>query len=183
MRKLVQILSTAILGASLIAGVASASTATCGVSDTGPGSTNTVNCVDSNNTTVTCNNKDMIEESSGQSASSGSTSSSSNTTSGNSTSGMSSNSNTDTVSVGASCTPVSTKSGGTTFTTSAIVAKTAPAAAAKSTTTMTTATPSSLPDTGSNSALVDAAIGVAIVAGVMGLARLGFATLKHQQLR
>ena len=169
----------------MIAGVASASTVDCGISNTGPNSKNTVNCVDSNDTTVTCNNNDKIADISGQSSTSGNASSSSNTSSGNSTSGSSSNSNTNTVQVGASCTPVSSKSG-TTFTTSALVSKTAPAAAMKSTTstTATTATtPSSLPNTGSDSALVDAAIGVAVVAGVMGLARLGFATLKHQQLR
>src|SRR4051812_29172730 len=98
------VVTTAMVGMS--GGVAFADTVTCSISDTGPGSTNTVNCVDNNNNTVTCTNNIVVSTSNNQNSNSGSSNNSGNTSGGGSSSGDASNSNNVVVNVGASCAPV-----------------------------------------------------------------------------
>src|ERR1700709_2805127 len=98
MKKFIQIITASLVGVGLMAGVAAADSVTCGsITNTGPGSTNTISCVDENNKQVTCNNNETIVESNDQNASSGGAFTTGNTTSGNANSGDSSNNNTVTV--------------------------------------------------------------------------------------
>jgi len=176
MRKILLTITSSVLGIGLMGAVASASAVTCSgsVSNTGAGSTNTVSCVDTNNVSVSCNNKDVITQSNTQNSTSGGATTSGNTSGGNSTSGSSSNSNSTKVQLGASCAPVAGTT--TAFTTGAVVTTTSTPAA-----TMTTpaATPTSLPSTGSNSSLDAAIVGVSALGGV-SLVSAGAIVLKKQ---
>jgi hypothetical protein len=137
-----------------MAGVASAATVTCGnISNTGPGSTNSITCVDENNKQVICNNDLKVSESNDQTSSSGSAFTTDNTGAGGATSGDSQANNNVTVTLGASCAPVTTASvttptTPTTTPTPAVGGK----GAAPVATPQPAAKPVSLPETGSNTA-------------------------------
>lgn len=88
MKKVLKVLSTSVVGASLMLGVASAD-----ISNTGPGSSNTQTTTTNNSSTVTNNNTCNIKNTSTQNASSGNANNSGNTNSGNSSSGSANNSN------------------------------------------------------------------------------------------
>ena len=173
MRKLLLTLTTSVIGLGLMGGVASASSVTCNgsISNTGANSNNTVNCVDTNNVSVTCSNNETIVEGNNQTSTSGSATNSGNTSSGNATSGSSNNSNSVTVQLGGGCAPVAGST--TAFTTSAVSAP-----ASTSTPAAAAATPTTLPNTGSNSALDAATVGLGALAGV-SLVSAGAVTLKR----
>src|SRR4051812_28595574 len=111
MKRLLQAATGLLLGVSTMVGVAAADTVCSGsISGTGTGSTNTVNCVDNQNTTVSCVNNVVVSNTNSQTASSGGAFTVGNTSSGGATSGSSNNSNTVVVNVGESCAPVTTAS-------------------------------------------------------------------------
>lgn len=180
MRRLLLAIPTTLIGVGLMAGVANASTVTCSgsISNTGPGSTNTVNCVDTNNVSVSCNNQGVIVENNNQNSTSGSATSGSNTSGGSATSGSSSNSNTVTVQLGASCAAVP---GQTTFTTSAVVTPASTSTPAATPTSTPAATPTSLPTTGSSSSLDFAIAGVSAFGGVSLLSAGALTVKRHLQ--
>jgi hypothetical protein len=110
MKRILQSLAVSLLTIGMTGGIAAAATVTCGgsISNTGPGSTNTVSCVDTENNSVSCDNNIVISNDNEQSASSGSAFTTDNTSAGGSTSGSAENSNSTVVAVGASCAPVET---------------------------------------------------------------------------
>ena len=182
MRRLVFSTLTTLLGVGLMSGAAAAATTVTfnsSISNTGPNSTNTVNCVDKNDIDVTCSNTGTIVETNNQTSNSGSATVNGNTTGGSSTSGNASNSNTYTVQLGASCAPVTTPSnttpsggkGGGGFTTSAVIATTAP--------TVSPSAPASLPNTGSNAALKDALFGLAGLGGLVAVSLSSVGIKRH----
>lgn len=108
MKRFIQILAAATVSCGLMAGVASADTITCGnISDTGPGSHNSINCTDDQNNSVTCNNNVVVDNTNDQTATSGGAFTTDNTNSGNANSGDADNNNNVVVTLGASCAPVS----------------------------------------------------------------------------
>lgn len=99
----------AITSLAFMGGVASAQTpTTCAdgeatITNTGPGSVNEIECVDSREITVTCSNNIYVVNDNSQTGSSGNANNSGNTTGGNSISGSATNENGATVQIGASC--------------------------------------------------------------------------------
>lgn len=192
MRRLLLTLTTSIVGVGLMSGLAMASTATCTITTTGANSTNIDNCIDTNNKTVICNNKDVVVENNNQTAVSGNASSSSNTSAGGATSGNASNNNIYTIKLGASCAPVAGTTSGT-FTTQSVIS-TQPQSGGKgggSATTAsptnvgspTSAAPNSLPNTGSNGDVNAAVTGAGILGGLALVAASSVALLKRHMLR
>lgn len=115
MKKLVQFLSTSTVAMTMVVGVAAAGASSSTIcsgsnSNTGAGSTNTVKCVDKNNTQVSCVNNLVVTNNNPQKAKSGGAFTVGNTQSGNAGSGDSDNNSTVTVTVGAACAPVATAS-------------------------------------------------------------------------
>lgn len=103
MRGLVAIItSLAFMG-----GVASAQTGCEGatITNTGPGSTNEITCVDSSTVHVVCSNDIYVVTDNSQSSGSGDADNSGNTTGGSSITGNATNENGTTVEIGASCAP------------------------------------------------------------------------------
>ncbi len=181
MRRLLSTLATVVLGVGLSSGVAAASTVTCGITNTGPGSNNTVTCVDSNNVQVTCTNNVVVANSSSQSSSSGSASTSGNTSGGSSSSGNASNSNTVTVNLGASCAPVASGTAAAAGGKGGTLAFTTLAAASPGTSAASGV--AALPETGSNTALDTALIGVAVLGGSMVASRLSLMAYRRHTLK
>jgi hypothetical protein len=113
MKKLLKAVAVAGVMVGMSGGVAFADTTCSGsISNTGPGSNNTVTCVTSNNESVKCENNIVVKNDNDQNANSGSASVDGNTTGGSATSGSASNSNSTVVKVGTSCAPVATSGGG-----------------------------------------------------------------------
>lgn len=106
-RKIISLLGT-VAGCIVLSGVASAQSVD--ISNTGPGSNNTVTSTSSSTTTCTSTNQVQVTNTSQQGSSSGSSNTSGNTTGGSATSGSASNSNTASTSVTANggCTLAST---------------------------------------------------------------------------
>lgn len=148
MKKLIQTLSVAILSAGVMTGVAAAQS----ISNTGPGSTNTVTNTTTNTPIVTCVNSTTVTNSNSQSSNSGTSTNSGNTNSGGATTGSSSNNNTTVTNVTTGCPAGQVRqvvgghgSGpGGSFTAAEVAA---------------------LPLTGSHSALNNVAVGIAVLGG------------------
>jgi len=96
MKRLLKILAAAILGAGLFTGAASAQS----ISNTGPGSTNTITNSQNCNASVTNNNNVSVSGSNNQNASSGNATNTGNTSGGNSSSGNASNNNSTSINFG-----------------------------------------------------------------------------------
>ncbi len=73
------------------------------ITNTGPGSTNVVECVDSREITVTCSNNIYVVNENSQTGSTGDADNSGNTTGGGSVTGNATNENGATVEIGATC--------------------------------------------------------------------------------
>jgi hypothetical protein len=183
-KKLIQIIATAILGIGLSAATVSADSVTCGsISTTGQDSTNTVTCVDSNKVDVSCNNNVVVDNNNDQTSNSGTATSSGNTEGGSATSGNSSNSNTATVSVGASCAPVAGTSQFTTTPSGGKGAGAVPAATVSATTPAAAPAAAALPDTGSNTLLDGAIASLVVLGSALTASRLGLFAFRRVSLK
>jgi hypothetical protein len=181
MKRIIQAISGAILAIGLTAGVASADTVNCGnISNTGPGSVNSITCTTSTGVNVYCNNDTHLTTTNNQNASSGYSVVTGNTTGGSSTSGGAQNSNQTNLTVGLSCAPAASSApaavtppaggqgGGAPVAAAAAPAKPvggvgagAPAAAV-----------ASLPETGSQAPERDAAIAAVALSSALVLPKL-----------
>lgn len=182
MKKLIQIISTATVAVSLLAGTAAAvaETGTCGtISNTGPGSDNTITCVVDNNTNIVCNNDLKVELSNDQSGDSGSGSTSGNTSGGFTTTGNVDNNNVATVAIGASCAPVTVASTTTVTPTPAAGGQ----GAAVATPAAKPAAPKSLPETGSNTAQKLGLDSLVVLGGTLGLSQVVLRAYRRLALR
>ncbi len=111
MKRVLQGLATSLVTIGLMGGVAAATTTCNGtITNTGPGSTNTITCDDTQNQNVSCDNNLIVDNSNHQSANSGQAFTTGNTSGGNATTGNSENSNTTSVDVhiGDACALVAT---------------------------------------------------------------------------
>ncbi len=109
MKKLLKILSAAVISTAFIGSFASA--ATCDeivVNNTGPGSNNQVVCNVTVDVTVTCTNGTYLLNSNSQSAVSGAVNNQGNTSGGAAISGNATNENGQTVAIGSQCGPATT---------------------------------------------------------------------------
>jgi LPXTG-motif cell wall-anchored protein len=186
-KKLLQTLAGAVAGVALMGGVAAASTVTCGnISNTGPGSTNTITCVDSQEHNVSCNNNVIVKNSNDQDAQSGGAFTTDNTSGGSASSGNSSNSNSVVVTVGASCAPVqaaSSQPSGGSGGGGEVAAASTSAAPAGGSGGGGAAQVAALPETGSSNLQSAAVAGVAVLAAGLGLSRLGLLAYRRISLK
>lgn len=106
MKRFMRGIVAVIIAAGVMGGPAYAQDACDGalvISNTGPGSTNEIKCVDSNTVRVTCTNDVYVVNNNSQTSESGDATNSSNTTGGSSITGNATNENGTTVQIGASC--------------------------------------------------------------------------------
>lgn len=106
MKRFMRGIVAVIIAAGIMGGPAYAQQACDGalvISNTGPGSTNEVECVDSNTIRVICTNDVYVVNNNSQTSESGDATNSSNTTGGSSITGNATNENGTTVQIGASC--------------------------------------------------------------------------------
>lgn len=180
MKRVIQFLSTLVLGMGFLSSVASAASVTCGASNTGANSNNTVVCQTSNNEYVTCNNGVVVLNNNGQTAHSGDAFVINNTNAGGSTSGNTTNVNGVEVEIGVTgCAPVTT--------TSTTPTPTAPSGGggAGQPAAPVQAAPkvASLPATGSNSVVETLAIGTALVGGAVAVSQIGLMAYRRLALK
>jgi LPXTG-motif cell wall-anchored protein len=185
-KKILQMIAGAVASIALMGGVAAADTVTCGsISNTGPGSTNTITCVDNEENSVSCNNHVVVENSNDQNASSGGAFTTNNTSAGDASSGDASNDNKVVVNIGASCAPVqtasTTPSGGRGGGEVAAASTAAPAGGAGG--GGQGAGVAALPETGSSSLQTAAIAGLAVLAGGLVLSRLGLVAYRRISLK
>ncbi|MNH58529.1 hypothetical protein D3C85_1066560 [compost metagenome] len=161
-------------------GVANAQQACEGatITNTGPGSTNEVTCVDSREVTVTCVNDIYVVNNNSQTGGSGDADNSGNTTGGSSISGNATNENGATVQIGAACAAQPAAVTPETPTPSQPVGGMgagAPTEAAK--------VIAALPNTSGGSLLDSILIGSASLAGLLVASRLGMTAYRRATLR
>jgi hypothetical protein len=164
-------------------GVAAADSASCGsIVDSGPGSTNYVYCQSHNSSTVTCDNNIDFTNTNSQSAGSGNSGVNGNTSGGSAGTGSAGTDNSTSTTLNAGCAP---QVAAATPTTPATAVVNTPAAVASTpAAAKPAATPvASLPDTGSNTVLDSAAVGVAVVGGTMAVSQLGVAAYRRFALK
>jgi hypothetical protein len=180
-KKLLQIITGTVVSVGLMAGTAAADSVTCGgsISNTGPGSNNTITCVDKNDIQVTCSNNDKVVETNNQNANSGGAFTVENTSGGNANSGNANNNNKVTVDVGASC----ARQVATTATTSPAGGKGAGSASTPATTPSAKAGVSSLPKTGSNSLQDSAITGVFVLGTAAAVSQLAASAYRRFALK
>jgi hypothetical protein len=108
MKRILQSLAVSLVTVGMTGGIAAADAVTCNgdISNTGPGSTNSVTCVDNENNSVSCDNNIIVSNDNDQNAGSGGAFTTGNTTGGGATSGDADNNNATVVEVGTSCAPV-----------------------------------------------------------------------------
>ncbi|MDB5165715.1 MAG: hypothetical protein JWM00_605 [Candidatus Saccharibacteria bacterium] len=136
----------------------------------GPGSTNTIECVNASTVHVTCTNNINVVTSSTQTAGSGGGISSGNTNAGNVITGNATNENGQVVQIGAACVtqPASQTTSPNMPTTSSVAATPGP-----STVMPTSRVVAALPNTASNSLTDVILLGVISLAGMLGISRVG----------
>ena len=172
MSKILQIASASVVSLALMGGVAAADT----ISNTGPGSDNSIIHDNTSNCTVNNNNHLDVNNQNNQNSNSGNASGSNNTTGGNSQSGNSSNTSSSTTNVDINnhgCDPA--------------VASTTPPVTTTKTPTAKTTTPttavltsnSTLPNTGSGSITQVVGYSAGLLGFVAIASRFGAATLKR----
>jgi hypothetical protein len=180
MGKITRIMAGSSLLVVFSAGVAAADAS---ITNTGPGSTNTVNSNTSNTTKVVCINNTLISNSSSQSSSSGSANVSGNTSGGSASSGNASNSNVTSVTASGSCAPGTTPApagspaaqaaaagrGGLSFNSQGVLAAGGGAGAA-------------LPETGTTDTVRNTAIGIASLAGIAAVGQVGLGVYRRRAL-
>jgi hypothetical protein len=185
MKRFIQILSTSLVGMSLMLGVAAADATSCTISNTGQGSTNTCTTKNTDTVTVVCDNDVNALNVNGQVAQTGNGSSNSNTLAGGVTTGSAVNQNGTTFVLGASCNgqptpatvataPAAGGQGGGTA--AAAPAASAPAAAAA-------APVKALPETGSNAVLDGSVIAVAVLGVAAVASKLGLVAYRRTSLK
>ena len=103
MKKIIRLISAAIVSTAFMGGVASAATCEGVISVTGPSSTNLVNCNEINDLVVNCNNNIVTATVNDQNAASGNGDVGTNTIGGSVATGTALNDNGNIVTVGASC--------------------------------------------------------------------------------
>lgn len=103
MKKLIRLLTAAIVSTAFFGGVANAATCDGSIYVTGPSSTNVVSCNDVGNITVNCDNNIVTATVNDQNATSGNGDASNNTSAGSVATGTALNDNGNTVYVGAAC--------------------------------------------------------------------------------
>lgn len=105
MKKLVKIFSATIVSTAFMGSVASAVTCdgTITISNTGPGSNNTVSCTDVSNIVLNCTNNVVVGTVNTQTGTSGNGDTSNNTTGGNAVTGQVVNDNGNNVTIGGGC--------------------------------------------------------------------------------
>jgi len=177
MRKLVQIVTAAIIGVAFIGSVASAATTVnnCDkivVTNTGEGSVTNVTCTVNVNATVVCENGIYVLDANSQTAVTGAASVIGNVTSGSAISGSATNSSNQSVQIGASCTTASTSPTPTPTTTTTV-----------SPTPTTTAKATALPNTSSVSAESAIVVGLAVAAVIVAASRLAIAAYRRFTLK
>lgn len=105
MKKVAKIISAAVVSTAFMGTVASA--ATCDgditITNTGPGSNNTISCTDVSNIELNCNNNVIVATVNTQNGTTGSADTSGNTAAGNAVSGQVVNNNGNNVTVGGGC--------------------------------------------------------------------------------
>lgn len=166
MKKPLQILSSVVLSAAFVGGLAGATPCAGSITNTGPGSNNGISCDETTNTNVMCTNGMWVASDNNQNAGSGDAEGSGNTSSGGATSGSTNNDNNQNVKINTSCDPAATPAN-----MRSVPGKGGAEPTAKSIT--------ALPDTADNSVLTLATISVASVAVVLAASRLGIATYRR----
>ena len=176
MRGLVAIItSLAFMG-----GVASAQTGCEGatITNTGPGSTNEIICVDSTKVHVTCSNNIYVVNNSEQVAGSGDANNSGNTTGGSSITGNATNENGTTVEIGASCAPAAVTTPPTPTSPQPVTGFGGRGAGAPEAVAV-----AALPNTSSNPILDVALVSAISLAVMLALSRLGIHAYRQSALR
>lgn len=169
MKKVFSVLIATVVSTLFIGATVGAQVKNCDVlsiNNTGTGSNNQVVCNVTTNVTVECNNNIYVLDSNSQTAASGAASSQGNVTAGTVVTGNATNSNGQTVAIGAACG------------TSAVATPTpTPTTPGQGSTTPTT--PKALPNTASNSALTIIIGSLAAAAAVVVASRLAVATYRR----
>lgn len=173
MRKLVQIISAAILSVAFIGSVAGAqSSAPCDgtitISGTGPGSNNTVTCTNITTVVITCVNNVNIATINTQAGESGTATVTGNGLGGNATSGTAINTNDSRVDASASCAAVASPSPSVT-----------PVTPGSGSATPTAVKPAVLPNTAGASAETIVVASILAAAGIVVASRVAVAAYRH----
>lgn len=178
MKKLLQVLTTAVVGTVLMGGVVGATGTYQNCSIYQSGSTSYNSCQTNTNTTsvrVTCVNNVYVIDNSSQQAGTGNATITSNGSGGYVASGNATNQNGATVNIGASCGQASapaSSSSSPSSSSSCGSSKTCPTSSASTPAKMSVSA-SSLPETGSNSVVNGAVIATATLVGVLGISYAG----------
>ncbi len=147
------------------------------ITNTGPDSTNVVDCVTVSDVKVTCNNSIYVLTSNSQTAISGKAGSNVNTSAGSAISGNATNTNGDTVQIGATCvTEATTPATPVTPVTPTAVTPTTGTGAAKPKVAV-------LPNTASNSVTETAVIGLLVLVSILVLSRLAVTAYRYTALK
>lgn len=164
------LLVAALGGVVLIPGSGSVGAQSCdgNISNTGPDSTNIVECEEVDIVKVRCENNIYVVNNSSQTSESGDASTSGNTSGGSATSGSAINENGATVEIGASCGTVTETTEPTTPTPTEEAEAPQPGEVKSASTTV-----AALPDTASSLSAPMLAIGVSVVAVLFALVRVG----------
>lgn len=165
MKKVLQILTVAILSVSFIG--ASAGAADCDIlviNGTGPGSTNQIVCTTTTTASVVCNGTTYVLTQNSQNAISGSAVVGGNVTGGTAITGNATNENGTTVAIGSPC---STTAAGTTTPT--------PTTTPSPSATPATVKPAALPNTAGTDTMTVVLVSLAAAAGIVGLSRFAVA--------
>ena len=173
MNKILQIATTSVVSLALMGGVAAADT----ISNTGPGSDNSIVHNNTSNCTVDNNNNVDVNNQNNQNSNSGNASGNDNTTGGNSQSGDASNTSSSTTNVNINnhgCDPSVTST-----TTTPVKTTTTPTTTTTKPTTAVLASSSTLPNTGSGSITQVVGYSAGLLGFVAIASRFGAATLKR----
>lgn len=180
MKKLLQILSAGVVGASLVVGVAAAGAYTneCSIIYQQKDSASYKSCESNpnNSVRVTCVNDVYVIDNTSQQAGTGNATITPGSNGGYAVSGNAENESNSTVTIGASCgQPATTPVTQPTTPTSVGKGAGTPAAVTATPATPAAQTPAaaSLPETGSNTVVNDAVIGTIVLAGTLALAQAG----------
>lgn len=114
MKRVIQFLSSILLVVGISAGLASAETTTCTISNTGQGSVNVCSTSTEESVEVTCENNIYVVTDNSQTSSSGGANNSGNTNGGSAITGNATNENNQVVKIGSSCGTAATTTASTT---------------------------------------------------------------------
>jgi len=174
-RRIAKLLTVAAVAPVVLAGTALASTGqnSCSNYTTGTDSYNACIAATQNLTYVTCVNNVYTVFGTNQNANSGNANNTNNSNTGGATSGSAVNSNNQTVQVGTACTTAAATTGGGTTTTPTPTPTPATTTTTPVTTPKTTSIAATLPETGSNTVLQSAVIGVIALGAALAVSKAG----------